>query len=69
MAYDILELLNREEGTDLEFKSQFPEKQRLAEVLCAFANTAGGDLIIGVSDRMPRKVIGLVDTEVIELEL
>ena len=68
MAYDILELLNREEGTDLEFKSQFPEKQRLAEVLCAFANTAGGDLIIGVSDRMPRKVIGLVDTEVIELE-
>ena len=68
MAYDISELLNREEGTDLEFKGLFPEKQRLAEVLCAFANTAGGDLVIGASDQKPRRLTGLGDNEVIELE-
>ncbi len=68
MVHNPLDLLDREEGADLEFKGQFPEKQSIAAVLCAFANTAGGDLVIGVSDRRPRKVVGLSDSEAIELE-
>jgi predicted HTH transcriptional regulator len=68
MVDSISELLKREEGTDLEFKAQFPEKQTIAAVLCAFANSAGGDLIIGVSDHKPRKVVGLGNSDVVELE-
>jgi predicted HTH transcriptional regulator len=64
----VLNKLNREGGTDVEFKGQFPDKQTIAAVLCAFANSAGGDLVIGVSDRRPRKVVGLRDSEVIEME-
>jgi len=39
------------EGARLEFKRILPRAERAARTLCAFANTRGGLLIVGVTDR------------------
>ena len=39
------------EGKSLEFKRGLPRDVRVARTLCAFANTRGGLLLIGVGDR------------------
>ena len=39
------------EGKSLEFKRGLPADARVARTLCAFANTRGGLLLIGVGDR------------------
>ena len=38
------------EGREIEFKRGLPNDQKIARSLCAFANTRGGLLFIGVSD-------------------
>jgi len=44
-------LVSQGEGYNLEFKESIPSKVRtLTEEICAFANAAGGILIIGVAD-------------------
>ena len=68
MSTGIVELLKQAEGVSLEFKQAFPEKRDLATTFCAFANTAGGELVIGVSDERPRRVVGIPETEAIDLE-
>ena len=63
-------LLRQEEGTHLEFKSslRYNSVQKCLEpklefnclkAICAFLNTEGGDLLIGVNDR--KRAIGLRD--------
>lgn len=52
--------LASQEGEQLEFKearSAFSEDE-LGKYCCAFANEGGGKLILGVSDRRPRSVVG-----------
>jgi predicted HTH transcriptional regulator len=39
------------EGREVEFKRGLPNDQKIARSLCAFANTRGGLLFIGVGDR------------------
>jgi len=39
------------EGRDMEFKRGLPRDRKTARTLCAFANTRGGRLLIGVTDR------------------
>jgi len=39
------------EGKSLEFKRGLPRDAKVARTLCAFANTRGGLLLIGVGDR------------------
>lgn len=39
------------EGKRLEFKRGLPSDAKLARTLCAFANTRGGLLLIGIGDR------------------
>jgi hypothetical protein len=39
------------EGRELEFKRGLPKDARIARTLCAFANTRGGLLLVGVGDR------------------
>lgn len=68
MSTKLAELLAQDEGVSLEFKQAFPEKRDLAATLCAFANTAGGELVIGVCDGRPRRVVGIPETEAIDLE-
>lgn len=41
----------RGEGTRLEFKRRLPREERTARTLVAFANTRGGLLLVGITDR------------------
>jgi ATP-dependent DNA helicase RecG len=48
---DIESIVQAGEGYNAEFKIRVPKKVReLSEEICAFANSAGGILLIGVSD-------------------
>jgi ATP-dependent DNA helicase RecG len=54
------ELLARHEGKTLEFKRDLSSPERVLKTAVAFANGAGGTLLIGVEDRS-RSVIGVSD--------
>jgi ATP-dependent DNA helicase RecG len=47
----IRELLKHPESSDLEFKESLHGQQEVSEIICAFANTEGGMLIIGVDNK------------------
>ncbi len=47
------------EGQFLEFKRRIPDGRRLAKEIVAFANSGGGNLLVGVSDA--GEVVGLRD--------
>jgi predicted HTH transcriptional regulator len=50
-AADIEILIASGEGYNVEFKVSIPSKVReLTEEVCAFANAAGGIILIGISD-------------------
>lgn len=46
----ILELIEKGEGQHLDFKFEISDAAKIARSLCAFANTGGGQLLIGVRD-------------------
>lgn len=48
---DLLDLLRRPEGKTLEFKRDLSSPDGVLRTVVAFANTAGGTLLIGVEDR------------------
>lgn len=49
---NIKALIASGEGYNLEFKVSFPSKiKEISEEICAFANTTGGTLLIGVDDK------------------
>jgi hypothetical protein len=48
---DIRARIEEGEGKNLEFKRGLPRDEKTARTLCAFANTRGGLLLIGVGDR------------------
>jgi predicted HTH transcriptional regulator len=48
---DLVELLTRPEGKTLEFKRELSAPDGALRTVVAFANTAGGTLLIGVEDR------------------
>ena len=62
---NILDLLRREEGKTLEFKANVSGLRNILKTVVAFANTAGGDLILGVEDKT-KIVCGVPD--VLEVE-
>lgn len=57
---DALSLLTRPEGKTLEFKRDLSSPDRVIRTLVAFANTAGGTLLVGVEDKT-RRVLGVAD--------
>jgi hypothetical protein len=57
---DLLDLLKRPEGKTLEFKRDLSSSDGALKTIVAFANTAGGTLLIGVEDRS-RNVRGMAD--------
>ncbi len=50
-ANDLLSCVRKGEGSRVEFKRRLPRDDRAARTLCAFANTRGGLLLVGVTDR------------------
>jgi ATP-dependent DNA helicase RecG len=50
--------LSREEGKTLEFKENTKPLQKIVNTIIAFANTAGGTLIVGIKDKT-KEVLGL----------
>ena len=59
------DLLRQPEGKQLEFKRDLSSPIPALRTLVAFANTAGGRLVIGVSDRT-RAVLGVEDPLALE---
>lgn len=47
---EILKLIRGGENQEVEFKEKFPLQATISKVICSFANTLGGTLIIGVTD-------------------
>lgn len=62
------ELLARPEGKTLEFKRELASAEPLLRSIVAFANTAGGTLIVGLEDRT-RRIIGIADPLALEERL
>ncbi|MBN2565718.1 MAG: putative DNA binding domain-containing protein [Candidatus Eisenbacteria bacterium] len=59
---DVVEsLLAKGEGARTEFKSRVPRRDVLGQVLCSFANTGGGTMVIGVGDK--GDVVGVPDAQ------
>lgn len=50
-SMDLVELLKRNEGKTLEFKRDLPSAENVLRTIVAFANTAGGILLIGVENK------------------
>jgi predicted HTH transcriptional regulator len=57
---DLVEILKRPEGKTLEFKRDLSSPDGALKTIVAFANTAGGTLLVGVEDRS-RHVRGIPD--------
>ena len=57
---DLVALLSRHEGKNLEFKTDLSSPESVLRSIVAFANTSGGILLVGVEDRT-RKVAGVKD--------
>ncbi|MCK4528526.1 putative DNA binding domain-containing protein, partial [candidate division WOR-3 bacterium] len=60
MTNSIIQLVSMPEGKTLEFKRDISSPKNILKTLVAFANTAGGRLIIGVEDDT-REVLGVED--------
>lgn len=54
----IAELLKADEGKTLEFKQDLSSPRNMLKTLVAFANTAGGRVVIGVADKT-REALGI----------
>ncbi len=53
----ILERVEAGEGDETEFKSELGDLSRIGRAICAFANTRGGEIILGVNDS--REIVGI----------
>lgn len=53
----IAELLKADEGEVLDFKQSINKTSKIAKTMVAFANTKGGQIAIGISDR--KKITGI----------
>lgn len=64
---DFKKTIKQSEGRRLEFKERVPGKADLCKTILAFANDAGDILFICIQNT-PRKVIGLPESELINIE-
>lgn len=65
---DLAELLKKPEGKTLEFKRDLSSPDGVVKAVVAFANTAGGILLVGIEDRT-RHVRGIGDPLALEERL
>lgn len=64
---DIEGYLASPESSRFEFKEKLPSNDKLASLMCAFANCSGGDLIVGIEDRTAFPA-GVDEKELLDLE-
>ena len=55
---EILERIESGEGDQVEFKRGIGDGKKICEAMCAFANTRGGVVILGVEDKT-REIVGV----------
>jgi ATP-dependent DNA helicase RecG len=60
-AFELKERIAKGENLHTEFKSTLPDKEALAKSIVCFANTDGGQLIIGVGDK--GEIAGITDLD------
>lgn len=65
---DIISLIQNPEGKTLEFKRDFSSPMPVLRTMAAFANTAGGTVILGVEDKT-KNVCGISDPILLEEKL
>ncbi|WP_158860323.1 AlbA family DNA-binding domain-containing protein [Lunatibacter salilacus] len=53
----IKKIISRQEGLQLDFKQNLSSQSKIAKTIVAFANTAGGTIVVGISDN--GKLIGI----------
>lgn len=58
---NILNILKKGENKTIEFKEMIPNSKKISQTVVAFANGAGGKILIGISD--DRKIVG-IDEEI-----
>lgn len=60
MIDEIYSLMKKRENAHLEFKEAKNnyDSDRLTQYCCALANEGGGKLILGISDKLPRTIVG-----------
>lgn len=51
--------VGRDETPTVDFKERLPRPGRLQEPMAAFSNVRGGRIVVGVSERLPRRVVGV----------
>jgi len=57
MEKDIRKLIQQGESQKTEFKTSLSLSKEIGHTICAFANTLGGNILVGISDK--QKIIGL----------
>ncbi|MBB6495998.1 AlbA family DNA-binding domain-containing protein [Methanococcus maripaludis] len=63
---EILKEIEKGEGKTLEFKEEMPQNNQIAKTAVAFANTAGGKIIIGIEDGT-NEIVGISSDEIPKL--
>ncbi len=59
---ELLELIEKGEDSQTQFKERFESIDALAAEICAFSNSNGGNIIVGVSD--DGEITGLAKEEI-----
>ena len=59
---ELLELIETGEDSQIQFKEHFESIDSLAAEICAFSNSNGGNILVGISD--DSKIIGLAKEEI-----
>ncbi len=63
---ELMVLLRQREGRTLEFKMTLPSNSDLAKTVVAFANDAGGEILVGIDDS--HNITGLYESELPQIE-
>jgi ATP-dependent DNA helicase RecG len=61
-------LIEQPESDSLEFKSTLLTNLRIAEYVVGIGNAGGGLLVMGVTDKKPRRIVGIAALSVDELQ-
>ena len=56
---ELQSLIREQESPGLECKQSLPSVREVAEYAVGIGNSGGGYLVVGVTDRLPRRIVAL----------